>query len=71
MLEVIEQAYALEAQGGLMLLNGSRRRTRGGVFFQLVREQTATLQLVWQQHCGPRSPSCGRGASWSGLLVGC
>jgi hypothetical protein len=32
-----EQALAVEAAGGLMLPDGSRRRTPGGVFFYLVR----------------------------------
>lgn len=33
-----EQALVIEATGGLMLPDGSRRRTPGGVFFKIVRE---------------------------------
>jgi len=34
---LLGQALTIEAQGGLALLDGSRRRTPGGVFFHLVR----------------------------------
>jgi phosphorylated adapter RNA export protein len=48
-LQVLEQAVAQEAQGGLMVLDGTRRRTLGGVFFRLVREQTtpAERSRIW------------------------
>jgi hypothetical protein len=48
-LELLNQAVAVESQGGLMLLDGSRRRTLGGVFFRLVREQTAPAECsrIW------------------------
>jgi PHAX RNA-binding domain len=48
-LQLLEQAQAAEAQGGLMVLDGSRRRTLGGVFFRLVREQTtpAERSRIW------------------------
>ena len=48
-LQLLAQAVATEAQGGLMLLDGSRRRTPGGVFFRLVREQTtpAERSRIW------------------------
>jgi PHAX RNA-binding domain len=48
-LQLLDQAVTLEAQGGLMLLDGSRRRTPGGVFFRLVREQTnpAERSRIW------------------------
>ncbi|MBZ0300713.1 MAG: hypothetical protein K8J31_13270 [Anaerolineae bacterium] len=36
---VLEQTWEVEAQGGLLVPNGSRRRTPGGVFFTLAREQ--------------------------------
>ena len=47
--QLLEQAQLVEAQGGLMLLDGSRRRTLGGVFFRLVREQTtpAERRRIW------------------------
>ena len=35
----LHEAHQIEAQGGLMLPDGSRRRTLGGVFFFLVRER--------------------------------
>lgn len=38
-LEKLEQTEQTEAQGGLMLSDGSRRRTKGGVFFFLVKQQ--------------------------------
>ena len=38
-LAFVEEAQAIEAWGGLMLPDGSRRRTLGGVFFFLVRER--------------------------------
>jgi PHAX RNA-binding domain-containing protein len=48
-LQLLEQAMATEARGGLMLLDGSRRRTPGGVFFRLVREQTTPTERnrIW------------------------
>ena len=38
-LAFLEEAQQIEAQGGLMLPDGSRRRTPGGVFFFLVRQR--------------------------------
>ena len=37
----LHEAHQIEAQGGLMLPDGSRRRTLGGVFFFLVRERVS------------------------------
>lgn len=34
----LAEAEHVEAQGGMMLSDGSRRRTKGGVFFYLVRQ---------------------------------
>ncbi len=34
----LEQALAVEQNGGMLLPDGSRRRTPGGVFFKLVRD---------------------------------
>jgi hypothetical protein len=39
-LAFLQEAQAVEAQGGLWLGDGSRRRTPGGVFFYLVRQRT-------------------------------
>jgi hypothetical protein len=36
---VLQETLAIEAQGGMMLPDGSRRRTPGGVFFYLVRDR--------------------------------
>lgn len=36
--EMLEKAREVEEQGGLMLPNGSRRRTFGGVYFYLVKD---------------------------------
>jgi PHAX RNA-binding domain len=48
-LQLLNEAVAVESQGGLMLLDGSRRRTLGGVFFRLVRENTtpAERSRIW------------------------
>lgn len=39
--ELLRQALAVEAQGGMMTSDQSRRRTPGGVFFQLIRKGTS------------------------------
>ncbi len=36
-----EQTLAVETAGGMMLPDGSRRRTPGGVFFKLVRDNAS------------------------------
>jgi PHAX RNA-binding domain-containing protein len=48
-LQLLAQAQTAEAQGGLMVLDGTRRRTLGGVFFRLVRENTtpAERSRIW------------------------
>jgi hypothetical protein len=53
----VEQALAIEASGGMLLPDGSRKRTLGGVFFRLVRDQVseAERRAIWpypirQQH---------------------
>jgi hypothetical protein len=48
-LQLLAQAQTVEAQGGLMLPDGSRRRTPGGIFFRLVREQTTPAERshIW------------------------
>ncbi len=37
--KLVEETKEIEAQGGMMTQNGERRRTMGGVFFQLARQQ--------------------------------
>lgn len=36
---LLKETLQVEQQGGLMVLNGSRRRTPGGVFFFLAKQQ--------------------------------
>ena len=43
-LAILEQAKAVEAAGGMLLPDGSRRRTFGGVYFRLVQEQATPEQ---------------------------
>jgi hypothetical protein len=38
-LAILREALEVEEQGGLMLPDGSRQHTPGGVFFRLVKEQ--------------------------------
>ena len=49
-LAFLQETLALEARGGLMLPDGSRRRTPGGVFFSLVRSRVApeVWTDIWQ-----------------------
>jgi hypothetical protein len=39
-LDFLRRTHEIEATGGVMVPNGSRRRTPGGVFFSLVKEET-------------------------------
>lgn len=50
-LAFLQETQEIEAQGGLMLPDGSRRRTRGGVFFYLVRTKgpKPVRFLFWKQ----------------------
>ncbi len=63
---LLAETLALEARGGLLLPDGSRRRTPGGVFFHLVRTQASPEEVgrifpprPWQQ----RRQGAMRGAS--------
>lgn len=40
---LLKETLKVEQQGGLMVLNGSRRRTTGGVFFHLAKQQYASI----------------------------
>jgi hypothetical protein len=42
--ELLAQTLEVEAAGGLLVTNGTRRRTPGGVFFHLVRQQVTRSQ---------------------------
>jgi hypothetical protein len=62
-LAFLKETQEIEAQGGLLLPDGSRRRTPGGVFFYLVRTKGPKLVrfLFWQQKqeqsaASPQSP---------------
>ena len=72
---ILADTLTCEANGGMLTKDGTRRRTPGGVFFQLVRER-ATTQERWRlfprpapqqgqgptpplPHAQPRSPSPG------------
>ena len=37
--QILDQTWEIQAQGGLLVPDGNRKRTRGGVFFYLAREQ--------------------------------
>ena len=45
----VEQALEVEASGGMLGLDGSRKRPLGGVFFRLVRDQVAEAErrAIW------------------------
>ncbi len=60
-LGLLVQALETEQQGGLLLPDGSRRRTPGGVFFRLVREQTSPQERarIWPWTRGPKPPAAG------------
>ncbi len=64
---LVARALAIEAQGGLMLSDGSRRRTLGGVFFQLLRKDVtpAERRAIFPPHPSSRSPAAATRASFS------
>ena len=57
-LALFEQAMAVEQQGGMVLPDG-RRRTPGGVFFRLAREQATPDERarIWPWTRGPKPPT--------------
>jgi hypothetical protein len=57
-MELLIQAQDVEAAGGLMTSDGSRRRTPGGVFFHLVRQSATPAEngLIWTQTKRRRRP---------------
>jgi hypothetical protein len=57
---LLEQTLSIEQQGGLMVPDGSRRRSPGGVFFHLVRQELprdAKQRIFYTQGDGkPKAP---------------
>src|SRR5712671_821452 len=51
---ILAETLTCEASGGMLTNDGTRRRTPGGVFFQLVR-QRATTQERWRLFPRPAS----------------
>jgi phosphorylated adapter RNA export protein len=43
-LDFLRETEQIEEQGGMMLTDGSRRRSKGGVYFHLVRQQLQAEQ---------------------------
>jgi phosphorylated adapter RNA export protein len=41
---LLAQTLTVEQEGGMLLKDGSRKRTLGGVFLQLCREQTTAAE---------------------------
>lgn len=41
---IVDQAFQIEIQGGMMISDNSRRRTLGGVFFQLLQQNVSKRQ---------------------------
>ncbi len=59
---LVAETQQIEAQGGLLTKDGSRRRTPGGVFFQLVLQRVASRDRWFifrhdQRRKGPRPPA--------------
>ena len=58
--QLLTQTLAIEAAGGMLNVNGTRRRTPGGVFFQLVRQQATCSQRDSLFPRAPGQPSQGQ-----------
>ncbi len=68
-LTVLNETLAREAQGGMMLPDGSRRRTPGGVYFYIIRrrvtkEDWAFINPASQEQAVPHPP-----ATWEDRLA--
>lgn len=65
--QLLAQTLALEAAGGLLVRHGRRRRTPGGVFFQLVRQQVTPSQ---RDYLFPRAtPPQGQGPPQAPMVL--
>jgi hypothetical protein len=66
--EVLDRTLQIERDGGLMLPDGSRRRTPGGVFFTLVRESVGHQEFyrVFRPHGRGAGAQRGPAASTQG-----
>jgi phosphorylated adapter RNA export protein len=51
-IDLLTEALQVEAAGGMLTKDGSRRRTPGGVFFQLVKERVTAKNSGGSSH-GP------------------
>ena len=64
---ILADTLTCEANGGMLTKDGTRRRTPGGVFFQLVRER-ATKQERWRLFPRP-TPQHGQGPPQAAQLI--
>jgi hypothetical protein len=59
-LALLQKTHDVEAAGGMLVPDGSRRRTPGGVYFWLVRQEATEAQhREIFQYGGPKSPNSG------------
>ncbi len=59
-LALLQRTHEVEASGGMQVPDGSRRRTPGGVYFWLVRQEATEEQhRVIFQYAGPKSANSG------------
>ncbi len=61
---LVAQTLQIEADGGLMLVNASRRRTPGGVFFHLMRAHVKHKE--WYRIFRPQTSGHNKGARTAG-----